>query len=204
MKSKLFAGSLIATALFAGIGMSPAMAQNTNTPNIDRAQQDLNSRIQQGLTAGQITPSEAQNFYRGVREVQDRETRFKSDGSVSPQERQKLRSDIDALRADVERSIARPRVVARADDTPGIDNRMSVVRNRIDEGVRSGAISRDEARQLDRRERQIERHEARFKSDGVVTQQERRQLRDELASLQDDVEHMLRTDRPHRGDRYNR
>ena len=202
MKSKLIAGSLLATALFAGIGISPAMAQNINTPNIDRAQQELNGRIQQGLAAGQLSPSEAQNFYRGTREIEDRENRYKADGSASPQERQKLRGDLEALRADVERSIARPRALPpQATETPGIDNRKMRIQDRIDEGVRAGSITRGEARRLERREREIARLEARYKADGVVTQQERRELRAQLTTLQDDVERMLGNDRR---DRYNR
>ncbi|MBC7502547.1 MAG: hypothetical protein H7315_18940 [Herminiimonas sp.] len=202
MKSTLIAGSLLATALFAGIGILPAMAQNTNTPNIDRAQQELNGRIQQGLATGQLAPSEAQNFYRGTREIEDRENRYKADGSASPQERQNLRGDLEALRADVERSIARPRALPpRATETPGIDNRKMRIQDRIDEGVRAGSITRGEARRLERREREIARLEARYKADGVVTQQERRELRAQLTTLQDDVERMLGNDRR---DRYNR
>lgn len=202
MKSKLITGSLLASALFAGIGMSPVMAQSTNTPGIDRSQQEISARIQQGLASGHITPSEAQSLYRREREIQFRENRFKSDGSASPQERQQLRQDLDGLRDEVERIIANPRVVAQQpDNTPGIDNREFRIRDRIEEGVHSGRITEGEARRLHRREREIERHEARFKSDGVVTWQERRQLRDELTSLRDDVERMMRNDRR---ERYNR
>ena len=83
--------------------------------------------------------------------------------------------------------------------TPGIDNREQQISNRIDEGVRSGRISQREARKLHRREREIERHEASFKADGVVTQQERRQLRNELSALRDDVERLMRNERRVRG-----
>jgi predicted nucleic acid-binding Zn-ribbon protein len=202
MKSKLIAGSLLASALFAGVGMSPVMAQSTNTPGIDRAQQEIGARIQQGLASGHITPSEAQSLYRREREIQFRESRFKSDGSASPQERQQLRQDLDALRDEVERNIANPRVDAQQpDNTPGIDNREFRIRDRIEEGVRSGRITEREASRLHRREREIERHEARFKSDGTVTREERRELRDELTALRDDVERMMRNDRRGRYDR---
>ncbi|MEO8598816.1 MAG: hypothetical protein ABI656_03200, partial [bacterium] len=88
MKSKLIAGSLFVSALFAGIGISPAMAQGTNTPKINQAQQEIGARIQQGLASGRITPSEAQYLYRREREIQIRENRFKSNGSASQHERQ--------------------------------------------------------------------------------------------------------------------
>ena len=64
MKSKIFTTSLLASALFAGLGMAPAMAQNTSTPQVDRAQQAISARIQQGLNSGHITPSEQRSAGR--------------------------------------------------------------------------------------------------------------------------------------------
>ena len=45
------------------------------------------------------------------------------------------------------------------------------------------------------RERDIARMERRFKRDGVVTPQERSQLRTQLTRLRDDVERMIRNER---------
>lgn len=199
MKSKLFTASLVASALFAGLGVAPAMAQGANTPRIDQAQQAISTRIQQGMASGHITPSEAQVLIRRERDIQMRENQYKANGSANPQERQQLRADLSALNADVERMMAnrdvvRPGYAGNAGDaanTPGIDNREYQIGQRIDEGVRSGRITQREARRLERREREIARHEAFFKSDGVVTRNERRQLRDELDALREDVERMM-------------
>lgn len=197
MKSKFLIGSLLAGALFAGTGiLSPAMAQHTNTPGIDRSQDEIGARIEQGLAAGRITASEAQVLYRRQREIQFRENRFKADGFATPQERQQLRQDLDSLRAEVDRAMTNPRVAPRqVVDAPGIDQREMRIRDQIEEGVRSGSISERQARRLLRRERQIERDEARAKADGVFTRQERRQIRNELAALRDDVDRMMRDDR---------
>src|SRR5665647_132370 len=97
MKSKFFTASLLASAMFVSLGLSPAMAQGNNTPAIDRAQQAISARIQQGLASGHITPSEARELYRRDREIEIRESRFKSDGNATPQERQQLRADLDGL-----------------------------------------------------------------------------------------------------------
>lgn len=196
MKSKIFTASLLASALFAGLGMSPAMAQNTSTPNVDRAQQQISARIQQGLNSGHITPSEAQALYRRDRDIAAKEAYFKSNGQATPQERQQLRADLNALSADVERMMANnvyngPRDVG----TPGLDNQEYRISQRIDEGVRDGRISQREARRLHSRERVIAQHEASFKSDGVVTPQERRQLRTELNALRSEVDRALRNGR---------
>lgn len=194
MKSKFLTVSLLASALFAGLGFAPAMAQGVNTPGIDQAQQAISARIQQGLASGHITPSEAQVLYRRDQEIAAREARFKSNGVATPQERQQLRADLDGLSAEVERMMNNRDVAGRpgnAGNTPGIDNREFQISQRIDEGVRTGRITQREAAKLHQRERRIERHETQFKSDGVVTAQERRQLRNELTSLRDDVERMM-------------
>jgi hypothetical protein len=196
MKSKILTTSLLASALFAGLGMAPAMAQNTSTPQVDRAQQAISARIQQGLNSGHITPSEAQVLYRRDRDIAAKEAYFKSNGQATPQERQQLRTDLANQSADVERMMANnvyngPRNVG----TPGLDNQEYRISQRIDEGVRSGRISQREARRLHSRERVIAQHEASFKADGVVTPQERRQLRSELNALRDEVERFIRNGR---------
>jgi ElaB/YqjD/DUF883 family membrane-anchored ribosome-binding protein len=196
MKSKLFTGSLLASALFVSLWGAPVMAQGTNTPAVDRAQQAISARIQQGMASGHITPSEARELYRRDRDIEMREYQMKSNGNVNPQERQRLRADVEGLAAEVERMMANSSVVGQGrDNTPGIDNAQANIGQRIDEGVRTGHISRRDARRLHMRERAIARHEASFKRDGVVTPQERRQLRDELNALRDEVERLLQGNR---------
>ena len=197
MTAKLFTTSLVATALLAGMAALPALAQGTYTPGIDQTQQAISARIQQGMQSGRITPSEAQALYRRDREIDLRESRFKANGNATPQERQQLRVDLNALSNDVERMIANRDAVrpGQANNTPGIDQREEQISQRIDEGLRSGRITQHEARRLHKREREIDKLERRFKADGVVSPQERRQLRDELNALRDQVERMLRNDR---------
>lgn len=196
MKSKLFTGSLLASALFVSLWGAPVMAQGTNTPAVDRAQQAISARIQQGMASGHITPSEARELYRRDRDIEMREYQMKSNGNVNPQERQRLRADVEGLAAEVERMMTNSSVVGQGrDNTPGIDNVQANIGQRIDEGVRTGHISRRDARRLHMRERAIARHEASFKRDGVVTPQERRQLREELNALRDEVERLLQGNR---------
>lgn len=192
MKSKLLISAFMASACFGGAAMvSPAAAQTTTTPMIDRAQEEIGARIEQGVESGRITRAEAQELYQRERAIRERESRYKADGYASADERQLLRQDLDALRADVERAISNPRVAAPYPRTPGLDMREAAIHERIEEGVRSGHISEREARRLYRQERRIERDEARAKADGVVTRQERRQLRHELMALNNDLERAL-------------
>ena len=189
----------MASALFAGLGQSPALAQNTNTPTIDRAQQAISARIQQGMASGHITPSEARDLMRRDRDIEQRESRFKANGNITAQERQQLRTELNTLAAEVERKMNNSEFNARPGTTTGIDNRQANLSQRIDEGIRSGRINQREANRLQRRERDIARHEVSYKSDGVVTQQERRRLRNEINQLSNqlsnDLDRMLLTDR---------
>lgn len=197
MKLKVITASLLASAMFAGFGLAPALAQGVNTPAIDRTQQAISARIQQGMASGHITPSEARELYRRDRDIDNRENRYKANGQATPQERQQLRSELNALAAEVERLMANRDYVQPPGntDTNGIDNRQLNTSQRIEEGIRSGRITQREAQKLHRRERDIARHEANFKRDGVVTPQERRQLRNELTRLQDDIQRMLQNNR---------
>lgn len=195
MKLKSLSLSLVAATLLAGLGTAPAIAENTNTPGIDRTQQEIRARIQQGVASGHITQQEEQELYQQERSIQFREMRFKTDGNATPQEREQIRRELDAMRADVERKLANNRVSARQDSTPGIDQREERIGARIDQGIASGQITRAEARRLHQRERDIQRLESRFKSDGTVTQVERKKLRQSLHALNEDVNRLLHNER---------
>jgi hypothetical protein len=61
--------------------------------------------------------------------------------------------------------------------TPGVDAREQNQRERIAQGVRSGELTRPEARRLVGGERRLHRHERLARADGVVTRAERHRLR---------------------------
>jgi cell division protein FtsB len=206
MTSKILTASLLATVLAAGLAAAPAMAQQgpypphgvyapatVQTPGVDNAQQAVSDRIRQGLQSGRITPSEARLLYRRDSDIQNREAAYKSDGRVTPQERQQLRNDIAQLSAEVERAIANKRTVAVAqpDRLGAIDSQQFNISRRIDEGMRSHRLSPQEAGRLQAREQAIERQEAAYRSDGVVTPQERNNLRAQLTALRDEVERLI-------------
>jgi hypothetical protein len=67
-------------------------------------------------------------------------------------------------------------ITAMAQTTPGVDRRERRQSRRIKHGVRSGSLTRHEARRLSAQQARIRRHERRVKSDGVVTARERRSL----------------------------
>jgi septal ring factor EnvC (AmiA/AmiB activator) len=196
MKMKSMTLSFVAATLLTGFGVLPAMAQSTFTPGIDRQQQEIRAQIQQGVASGRITQQEAQELYKRERDIQFREIRIKNDGRATEQERDSLRRDLDAMRADVDRKLNNNRVAGRpGDNTPGIDNREADIHARIENGIASGRITRTEAKRLHQRERDIQRREAKFKSDHRINPVERDKLHRDLDKLSQDVDRLLNNER---------
>jgi hypothetical protein len=67
-------------------------------------------------------------------------------------------------------------LVAQAQETPRVDHRQKAQRHRIQNGVRTGELTRAEAADARHDQRAIIRSERRAKADGVVTPYERARL----------------------------
>ncbi len=192
MKARSIAFSVVASIIVSCASIAPALAQHSHTPGIDNAKQQIRVRIQQGIASGQITPREAESLYERERELQYREMRMKRDGNATPQERRQLREDLENMHAEVERKLANRHIATPSHSgTPGIDRAQHDIRARIQHGIRTGHLTQRESNILLAKERQLNRLEAAFKSDGVVTRMERQQLREELAMLSGDVDRMM-------------
>ena len=67
-------------------------------------------------------------------------------------------------------------VVSSYADTPKIDNREATQEQRIDQGIRSGALTPKEEAKLDAGQAKVERMEEKAKADGTVTKHERKRI----------------------------
>ena len=70
--------------------ITPAFAQGTNTPNIDKRQANQAARIEQGKASGELTTKEAARLEAGQAKVGAMEAKAKSDGVVTRKERARL------------------------------------------------------------------------------------------------------------------
>ena len=64
--------------------------------------------------------------------------------------------------------------------SPGVDRREHKQKQRIKQGVKSGALTKDEARALSAEQRAIRAKEREMKSDGPLTREERKELHQDL------------------------
>lgn len=64
--------------------------------------------------------------------------------------------------------------------SPGVDRREHKQKQRIKQGVKSGALTKDEARALAAEQKAIRVKEREMKSDGSLTREERKELHQDL------------------------
>ena len=67
-------------------------------------------------------------------------------------------------------------IASNAQNTPVVDKREDVQKERIKDGVKSGELTKPEAKKLVKQQRNIKKTEAKAKSDGEVTAAERAKL----------------------------
>jgi len=71
--------------------------------------------------------------------------------------------------------------------TPGVNDRQDRQQNRTKQGVRSGQLTRDETKELAETQKEIRQEEKEYKSDGVVTKEERKDLHQDLNAASKDI-----------------
>jgi hypothetical protein len=169
----MFAAVLLALPLVAAAG--------TRDPGVNQRQHNQQSRIQQGVKSGELTRGETRRLEAEQRRIRHEEARYKSDGRLTRGERADLQHDLDRSSRHIhaEKHDAQHRPPAAVRD-PGVNARQHSQHDRIAQGVRSGALTQDEAKALRADQRSIRQEERQYKSDGMLTRDERRDLHQDL------------------------
>jgi len=191
--------AVLSAALLAAGGAS---AQSMGSINAREANQQ--DRIRDGVRDGSLTRSEAYRLEQGERRVDGYEARAGADGVVTPHERQRLDNMLDREGHDIQRQShdgqradgggrrdgwGRDHGWDRAHEWEhgqhngwdgnrphGVERRDAREDQRIHNGVRDGSLTRGEANRLEHGQNHIDRYEARARSDGVTTPQERNRI----------------------------
>ena len=82
--------SKILALAIAGLFITPAFADTTATPRLDKRQAKQAARIEQGKASGQLTDKEAAKLEKGQAKVAAKEEKAKADGVVTRKERAHL------------------------------------------------------------------------------------------------------------------
>lgn len=82
----------IISLLVAGLFVAPVFAQ-TNTPNVDKRQENQQARVAQGINSGALTSKEATNLEKRETKIENNKEAAKADGKVTKAERVKLQRE---------------------------------------------------------------------------------------------------------------
>lgn len=173
----IFNNKFIATSLLLTVGLfSNTVLANTNSPYIDKKQQNQKQRIVNGVESGQLTGREAWRLGKQQGRIYHREQRLKSDGNFTARERAVIHRDL--LRSS--KSIYRQKHDGQVQGgnvgglrSPGINKRQHNQKRRIGQGIRSGELTAGETARLAKQQASIHRQKRRFKADGTFTRSER-------------------------------
>jgi hypothetical protein len=102
---------------------------------------------------------------------------------MTPEERSAKREQMQQRR----KNMSPEQHAAMRNRDPGVNARQSNQHERIEQGVHSGALTKDEAKGLASEQRSIRQEERRYKSDGVLTKDERKDLHQDLNAASKDI-----------------
>jgi hypothetical protein len=169
------------TLFLALVALPVIAAASTRDPGVNQRQHNQHERIEQGVKSGELTRGETRRLQAEQRQIRREERQYKSDGTLTRGERKDLQRDLNHASRDIYRqkhdAQVRPPAAVR---DPGVNARQHNQQDRIAQGVRSGALTRDEAKGLRDEQRGIRQEERQYKSDGVLTRGERKDLQQDL------------------------
>lgn len=171
------------TVILAAIAIPAAVLAAPGDARIDHRQQNQQARIHQGAASGDLTRGETRRLQAEQRHIRQDEHRYRADGQLTGRERRDLQRDLNRASRDIynQRHDAQTRPPAAVRD-PGVNERQRWQHARIQQGVRSGELTRDERKTLATEQRSIRQQEHLYRSDGVLTRDERRDLHQDLAT----------------------
>lgn len=177
---------LITMTLLTFTAMGPAIAGADNQrgvrdPRVNTRQQAQHERIQQGVRSGELTRRETHDAREDQRNIRQLERAYKSDGELTRGERRDLNHEQNQASRELYRDKhdAQARAPAAVRD-PAVNQRQANQAGRVAQGVKSGELTRPEAQELREERRDIRDLEHDYKSDRVLTPEERRDLNQQL------------------------
>ena len=162
--------------------------KGAKTPLFRKRKKIQRGRIKAGVKDGSLTKREAGRLIRQQRRIGVARTRMASDGKLTPKERARLQLRQNRASRSIfkERHDAEGKMGPLPDPKkrdPGVNARQRKQRRRIAQGIRSGSLTKEEAKTLIAKERELGKLERELKSDGVLTAEERKQLHTQLNDL---------------------
>jgi hypothetical protein len=195
IKKKVVSSRTSLALLVAGVlgvaGLSQAEA-GVRDPGVNQRQQHQHQRIKQGVRSGELTRRETRKLAEEQRDIRQLERAYKSDGELTRAERADLHHEQNQASRDIHRQKhdAQDRPVSSVPPAvrdPGANQRQANQTGRTVNGVKTGELTHDEAQDLREGRREIRQTEQEYKSDGMLTREERVDLHQDLNAQSKDI-----------------
>lgn len=141
------------------------------------------ARINAGIRSGQLTEREAKTLNRNLNHIRNEEDRWRTyDGRLSEDARDRLMAMLEENSRMIQNKKTNPindfgQVYDESNPAAfRIDQRIHNQQNRIDQGIRAGNLTREEARILRSNLKYVMEQSRGINKDGVITNAERRRL----------------------------
>jgi len=147
-------------------------------------------KIDQGIERGSLNRHEADRLHSELGAILNKIDRMKADGYLSQGERDAINSDLDRLDRDIfkeKHDAVSPVPAVKLDWRGDIRSRIQDSKQRIDQGINQGSLSRREADRLNAELGTILNKIDRMKADGYLSQSERDIVKNDLDRLDRDI-----------------
>jgi len=168
-----YALALVATSM---IGV--AAAQTTGS----EVQRDVNqqNRIEQGLQSGQLSTKEAAKLEKGEAHVEKMEANANKDGTLTPAEKARIQNaqnrESAAISAEKHNAVTGNPNSASSQRMQADVQRNANQQARIEQGVQSGSLTKQETAKLERGQSHVANAEARAGANGHVNAAEQKNI----------------------------
>jgi len=141
---------------------------------------DQQQRIEQGLKSGQLSTGEAARLENGEARINRMESNALKDGNLSPAEKARIQGaqnqESRRIYADKHNGVAGNPESASSERMQKDVQRNVNQQKRIDQGIRSGSLSRRDVGELERGQAKNAHREARAGADGNINAHEQRRI----------------------------
>lgn len=204
--------SVLAMVMAAGLAVTADVQARERSVNERQGHQ--RERVATGVRSGEVTRRESQALQHNAQRIERKEQAFRSDGHFSRGERREVHRDLDRQGRQIhqartnhdrrggyggsDRDRGNGYGHGASHNAPGwhggrdwghgrsggVDSAQHRQRDQIRDGVRNGSLTQHEARRLHGEQREIAALERSYRADGVLSRDERSDLRGELRDAQ--------------------
>ena len=156
-------------------------------PAIQQEIADQQNKIDQGIKSKQLTLDEGKTLQQNLKGIKDQDTSYRADGTYGPDEKAQIQKLLNQNAGMIRDKKSNPvkdmsPEIALSERIRSIPERVARQQHRIDQGIKSKALTQQDAKTLQDNLTYIKEQEARLKAKGPLSDQEKNELHNMLDS----------------------